>query len=238
MEKQNIFFIMVRPYYLGNIGSAARVLKNFGFENLRLVAAPKNYKDAEARKMAVDAFDLLKNAELFPTLAEALKDINVAIGSSTGKQRESRQISLLNQFGAEIAAMSKNKIAIIFGDERNGLYKEELDLCHHVVSIAAAESFPSLNVAQAVAVFAYELARTNMPVLESLPQYSSGAEDDILFEELDTLLHKVEFTRTFNRKPVLSEIRSLYLRARPSAREMGILKGAIRKIEKYIESVN
>ena len=73
----------MRPNFLGNIGSTARVMKNFGFSQLRLVNPPRNYLDAEARKMAVDAFDVLKSAKVENSLSDALKDINLAFGLDT-----------------------------------------------------------------------------------------------------------------------------------------------------------
>src|SRR3984885_15562816 len=94
LDPANVYFILVRPVYLGNIGSMARLIKNFGFSNLRLVEAPRNYKDAEARKMAVGAFDVLKASQVFNTLNEAVEDMNLVIGTSTGQQRSQPLVAL------------------------------------------------------------------------------------------------------------------------------------------------
>ncbi len=347
----DICFILVRPSFLGNIGSTARVLKNFGFSNLRLVAPPKNYKDAEARKMSLGAFDLLKNAEVFETLSDALKDVNYAIGSSCGTQREIKSISTfeLPNLIKEISAQSK-RTAFIFGEERDGLTKEELNRCDLIISIPTDAEFPSLNVAQAIGVVAYELRRITFQTerggcktvaeskVESAPNaatgtvgvppapnaasatngsanknaqvnserklsasnaadstngsagfqpasncsendpipapnssapgtagiplapneakqsdepvpatpqaestyahpstslsniFTTGEIDDDLFQQLDLLLHEVGFSRSFNRESVLTELRRLYQRAKPSERESGMLQGMIRKI--------
>ena len=94
INPQEIYFVLVRPVYLGNIGAFARLLKNFGFQNLRFVDAPRNYKDAEARKMAVGAFDILKSSETFNTLQEALSDINFVVGTTAGQQRSQSPLPL------------------------------------------------------------------------------------------------------------------------------------------------
>ncbi|MBX9568995.1 MAG: hypothetical protein K2X77_08875 [Candidatus Obscuribacterales bacterium] len=168
----DLCFVLVRPSFLGNIGSTARVLKNFSFVNLRLVAPPKNYKDAEARKMSLGAFDLLKNAQVFETLQEALKDVDYTIGSSCGTQREIKLVSLsaLPDLLSQVKSHSK-RIAFIFGEERDGLSKEELNRCDIVVSIPTNPDFPSLNVSQAIGVFAYELSKWNV----AEPDYQSSS---------------------------------------------------------------
>ena len=265
-------------------------MKNFGFNNLRLVAPPKNYKDAEARKMSLGAFDILKNSQVFMTLAEALHDINVSVGTSCGHQRD-MHLTPLHELSSMLISMKQNRVAIIFGEERDGLNREELNLCHHVATIPSNPDFPSLNVAQSMGIVAYELSRArNMqmsrstlvldyvaadpgasvaadpgasvapgassepgatvdlgvatnPAVNSLLSktkscldtgsevlFSTGLENDELFEQIDLLLHDVEFSRSFNRHSVIGELRSLYLRARPTAREAGMLMGAVSKI--------
>ena len=153
-------FVLVRPSFLGNIGSVARVLKNFGFTELRLVAPPKNYKDAEARKMSLGAFDLLKNAKIYETLSDALKDVNYSVGTSCGTQRENELVSLeqLPQQLSDLALRLK-KVAFVFGEERDGLTKDELNRCDVVVSIPTDPNFASLNVSHAIGIFAYELRK-------------------------------------------------------------------------------
>jgi TrmH family RNA methyltransferase len=157
LQSENIVFILVRPVYLGNIGSVARVMKNFGFRRLRLVEPPRNYKDAEARKMAVAAFDILKEAEVFPSLSDALKDVTFAVGTTSGQQRENPPVPL-RIITSMMAERSDALSAFVFGDERNGLSREELDRCHQVMTIPTSPDFAALNLAQAVAICAYELS--------------------------------------------------------------------------------
>ena len=246
--RDNVYFILVKPVYLGNIGSVARVMKNFGFAHLRFVEPPKGYKDSEARRMSVGAFDLLKSSEVFESLDSALQDISFAIGTTSGQQRDMVPVPF-TAIAAEVsgtASNGANKVAIVFGDERNGLTREELLRCHQVSTIPTDAGFPALNMAQAVAICAYELsvksggsmdtasmsaADTGNTARESAP---TGQQNDQLFEQLGTLLDAVEFSRTFNRDKVLLELRSFYQRALPTSREYDLLRGALIKINQKV----
>lgn len=234
-RQQNNIFVLVRPVFLGNIGATARVLKNFSFSNLRLVEPPKNYKDAEARKMSVGAFDILKHAQVFASLSEALQDISLAVGTSSGQQREQAPVSLACVLSNCQAVAAANKVAWVFGDERNGLTKEELQRCHHTVTIPVNPQFPALNVAQAVGIIAYELSK-DREAPEKCQLYAPGIEDDELFCQIDELLQAVQFSRTFNRQTVLKELRHTYQRLMPTVRERDLLKGVLHKINQKLES--
>lgn len=229
---QNVHFILVRPQFLGNLGSTARVMKNFGLHRLRLVAPPKNYKDAEARKMSVGAFDVLKSAETFNTLEEALSDITLAIGTTSGKQREFPPEPFASLLPAISERLANNKCAIIFGDEVNGLLRSELQRCHHIATVPTTPDFPALNLSQAAGIAAYELSKLagTQPQDATNTTYSTGTTDDAIFAQLDRLLDDAGFTRTFNRDKVIAELRSFYQRAHPTVREAELLFGALMKL--------
>ncbi|HEY9789010.1 MAG TPA: TrmJ/YjtD family RNA methyltransferase [Candidatus Obscuribacterales bacterium] len=231
----DVTFILVRPNYLGNIGSVARVLKNFGFERLRLVAPPRNYKDAEARKMAVGAFDILKKSEVYGSLGEALADISLAVGTTCAQQRDIVPLPL-EEVIPKIRAAAGNKIAFVFGDERDGLKREELQRCHQVAMVRTVAEFPSLNVSQAVGIFAYELAKLTAAAPQPEVPLTTGAEDDELFNQITGLLDQVGFIRKYNREKINAELRSLYQRSHPTTRELDLLKGAIHKIDQKLRS--
>ncbi len=236
---EDIYFVLVRPVFLGNIGAFARLLKNFGFRRLRFVDAPKNYKDAEARKMAVGAFDVLKSSETFPTLQTALADINLVVGTTAGQQRSQTPLPLARAL-EKVRASSGNKIAIVFGDERNGLSNEEIALCHILTCIDTDKQFPSLNVAQAGCVIAYELSKMR----DQSSQRSASAAGVILptgeavdetFEQIETLLDRIEFSRKFNKEVVTKELRRLYYKAEPTKRESDLLRGVLHKLNQALE---
>lgn len=235
--RDNICFILVRPVFLGNIGSAARVMKNFGYSKLRLVAPPKNYKDAEARKMAVGAFDILKQAEVFDELPEALADVSMAAGTTSGRQRTDRLKDFLEATGSLISAAQSHMVAIVFGDERDGLRADELRRCHLQVTIPTEAALPSLNLAQSAAIVAYELNRAISlsppePTPDVLP---TGADDDEIMRQLELLIDQAGFSRTYNRSLVISELRSAYQRMQPTLREADLLKGCLMRVNQKLK---
>ncbi len=242
----NIVFIIVRPVYLGNIGAVARAMKNFHLTDLRLVNPPKNYKDAEARKMAVGAFDILKQAKVFDTLDEALKDVAVSVGTTSGKQRklDPRPLSEVSLSLKESA--KSNKVAFVLGDERDGLRQEDLNRCHHIVTIPTSEALPSLNLAQAACIIGYEISRlstacADVPQQElsapgSEQELSMGQYDDTLLELFGQISDSVNFSRTFNRQQVLTEFRQLWQRTKPTKREADLLKGILIRINQHLGS--
>lgn len=229
-----IEFILVRPVYLGNIGAMARLMKNFCFGRLTLVEPPKQYKDAEARKMAVGAFDVLKAARICSTLTEALADIQLSIGTTCAQQRAQEVITLSHVTPLVMQAIGAgNRVAIVLGDERNGLTTAELNLCHRLVRIPTDAEFPSMNLASAAAVIAYELVRDSGERADAPADtkvYPTGREEHEFFEQLGILLDSVEFSRSYNREPVLAELRAIYKRITPTQREVALLKGIMHKL--------
>jgi TrmH family RNA methyltransferase len=238
---ENTTFILVRPEFLGNIGSVCRVMKNFGFSDLRLVNPPRNYKDAEARQMAVGAFDVLKAAHVFDTLEEAIADINLTVSTSSGRRR-SRPLDNLSDIVGDLADKATvNKIAFIFGNERNGLKDEEVSLCNRRIRIETSAAFPSLNLAQAAGLVAYSLATTTSRHVEQPSQKKSVVElpnsKDLqeLYGQLELLLGNIEFSRTYNKRLILQEIKDGIDRMTPSRREASILKGALFRLNDKLE---
>ncbi|HIA51980.1 MAG TPA: RNA methyltransferase [Candidatus Melainabacteria bacterium] len=234
----NIVFIIVKPVYLGNIGAVARAMKNFALSDLRLVSPPKNYKDAEARKMAVGAFDILKNASVFESLEDALKDVAVSVGTTSGKQRKLIPAPLAEISPSLLESANSNKVAFILGDERDGLRQEDLNRCHHIVTIPTSEALPSLNLAQAACIIGYELSRSgnNFPrsTRQSGDELSTGANDDELLQLFGQLSDSVNFSRTFNRQIVQTEFRQLWQRTHPTKREADLLKGILIRLNQHL----
>jgi tRNA (cytidine32/uridine32-2'-O)-methyltransferase len=217
-------------------------MKNFGFDKLRLVDAPRNYKDAEARKMAVDAFDILKAAEVFSSLSEAVADLNLVVGTSSGQQR-SQPLESLPQFlerATEQNLATSNKIAIVLGDERNGLSIDELAICNVQIRIPTNPLFPSLNVSQAACILAYEIGKfcTSTDTASSGDAVSANAnllttadDDQVIFEQLSLVLEKIQFSRAHNKDLVLGQLRQFYKRALPTKRENDLLRGVLHRLK-------
>ena len=155
----NVAFILVNPAVPANVGAAARAIKTMGFSELRLVN-PCDHLGMEARMLAHASHEILENARVFQSLSEAVKGIDFVIGA-TARRRTKRveyvRSNLLTQLVFEKGKAIKN-VAIVFGSEESGLSNEDAALCDVLTSISMAVKYPSLNLAQAVMVYAYELS--------------------------------------------------------------------------------
>jgi TrmH family RNA methyltransferase len=147
-----------------NIGAAARAMSNFGFLNLCLVN-PYEPSFREARS-AVGASDLLASAHVFPTVAEAVADCTLVVGTTAVGSREVRHPVKGLQDAAPLIRkrLVAGSVALLFGSEKFGLSNEDLSHCNWLVRIPTREEHRSMNLGQAVAVCLYELARSSRRV--------------------------------------------------------------------------
>ena len=147
----DVRFVLVEPQRGGNVGSAARALKNLGFDRLVLVRPRFEARDGEARKMAVGGAGVLERAERHDDLDTALAGARTVVGTSrrTGKYRKPHY--RLDLFSGELARLAAaGDLAMLFGREDSGLTDQELDRCTHLVHFPSDEEYPSFNLAQAV----------------------------------------------------------------------------------------
>ncbi len=155
MNFNNIKIVLVNTSHPGNIGAAARAMKNMGFSKLALVE-PNGFPSAECTARASGADEILKNATLHATLAEAIADCHLVMGTSA-RERKLAIENLDPRQAAEKLLETDVEIALVFGRERTGLTNDELAMCHYHVHIPTVKDFSSLNLSQAVQVLCYEL---------------------------------------------------------------------------------
>jgi TrmH family RNA methyltransferase len=165
--------VLVSPRNPLNIGAAARAMANFGFQRLSIVAPfAVNWMEA---KSAVGAPDLLHEARVFDTIAEAVKDCTLVLGTGSLDRRRPEQTILgLPEAGVlvrevlnagevlsagEAPAATKTRAAVLFGSEKHGLTSDDLSWCHALIVVETCEAQPSMNLGQAVAVCLYEISR-------------------------------------------------------------------------------
>lgn len=155
----NICFILVRPAVPENVGAAARAIKTMGFGALRIVDSDAN-RAKPARILAHGAGEVLDSATNYPDLATALQDVDLAVGTSA-KRRHDKRYNLDPAALREVIVgkgATVDRVAIVFGCEESGLSNDELALCHALTSIPLAVDYPSLNLGQAVMLYAWELS--------------------------------------------------------------------------------
>jgi TrmH family RNA methyltransferase len=234
MGKRNLIrdrvrVVLVAPRNPLNIGAAARALSNFGFGQLRLVNA---YELAfrEARS-AVGASDVMKQAEEFATVAEAVADCELVIGTTAARKRQLHHpLRPLAEGGKRLRRGNSRRVALLFGSEKRGLSNEDLSYCHWLIRIPTREEHPSMNLGQAVAVCLYELARENAvrPAAEKTPP-AKGAELDRATEMLRDALRLSGYCKRGSEIED-EKLRRLIRRSLTTAEDAQVWQGMLRQI--------
>jgi TrmH family RNA methyltransferase len=218
---ENIYIILVEPETPGNIGSIARAMKNTGLKNMRLVN-PCDTDTKELRQLAHRSKDIVKNAEHFPSLKDALKDINVSVGTTMRR----RSIKFPNFTPEEVARKvmtyeSDTKVAFVFGRERTGLYTDELNLCQLHSTIPTAVQNPAINLAQSVMVFSYILYRESLKE-EKTTSYKPASHEAVesLYTHLGDAMHKSGFIPRDDMQTFVSRFRRILGRTVPEYQDL------------------
>ena len=187
-----IVFILVEPARDENVGAAARAMKTMGFTNLRLVN-PCNHLSERALATAHASSDILRNATIYTSLEEAVAGIDFVAGS-TAKHRNVREdyhwVSDLPKILAEKGDCI-GSIAIVFGREESGLTNDEMALCHLLTTIPMRSKYPSLNLGQAVMVYAYELSKVNFGYSRKKPHTVPEGEFAVVRQRLAHILSEI-----------------------------------------------
>jgi TrmH family RNA methyltransferase len=173
-----IVFVMVGTTHTGNLGAAARAMKTMGFTNMRLVDTC-SHLSSEALARSSGANDVLKEAQTFDTLEQAIADCRVVIGTSARARQLAVPLLSCREICDEVGALSHTvpageKVAMVFGQERSGLSNESLDLCTRLLRIPCNPEFSSLNLGSAVQVVSYELSQALASVPLGAPRPMPG----------------------------------------------------------------
>ena len=228
---QNVRIVMVNTSHPGNIGAAARAMKNMCLRELVLVG-PREFPSAEATSRASGADDVLARARLVGTLAEAVADCRVVIGASARLRTVSWPVVAPRE-AAQLACaeMVHGPVAVVFGRESSGLSNDELDLCTHLVHIPTNPEYSSLNVAMAIQVISYELMIATGPdlpiVRPSSEHLASHAQMEGFFAHLEQALEDIGFLEAQRADKLLRRLRRLFHRAAPDSDEVNILRGIL-----------
>jgi TrmH family RNA methyltransferase len=226
----------------GNIGASARALKNMGFGNLCLVNPGANIDD-DARRFARNAVDILKSADICSCLEDAVRDKSIIAGT-TRRTGRSRGIIFPAESGCKriYELSSTGKVAILFGREDRGLLNNEIEECGFLVTLPASTEQPSLNLAQAVLIIAYELSRAGEIEKHKetgiCHKLASHEELRSLYERMPELLKLLDYNpegdRNINEK-IIRNLKHLIGRAGLTDWELRMLHGLFSQIERKIK---
>ena len=231
----HISIVLVEPQGPINVGAVCRSMMNFGFSDLRLVNPCSDYGSLMARRMALKAESILKRAQRFTSLEEALADCHLTVGTTRrfGKYRE----DFLNPQQSAIRALtqpSNSRIAFVFGREDRGLHTRELDLCHWFVTIPTHGAYPSMNLSHAVTLLLYELGKVTRPTAADNPyQEQPACSEDVerMFQHMRRTLLAAEYLDPQNPDHILRAFRRLFGRTGLNEREVRILQGLWSRID-------
>ncbi len=233
MDLSRVEIVLVRPRRPANVAAACRAMKNMGLSRLWLVEPGPGLDDPEARSLAYGAWDLLDGARRAASLLEAVSS-SVSVVGTTGKEVPGARTP--RDLAAEAGRLAGDgALSLVFGPEASGLTGSELDLCHSLVHVPTDPAQPSLNLAQAVLLVAYEL---RLATLEGSPPSGSerrrgrapAGEIEQALGDLRRALLEIGYLDPGSPDRVLTELRRMVARARPTLREVVLLRGLARQI--------
>ncbi|MBT4059482.1 MAG: RNA methyltransferase [Euryarchaeota archaeon] len=235
-----IIVVLIEPEIQGNVGAVARSMRNFGFDELRIIAEDGYEFEDEALARSKHAKSVLLNCEVFSDWHSCMDDISIVIGSSgkreLGEKVAFRHFVMPEELGGRVLDIS-GKIAIVFGREGVGILTEELQMCDILVTIPTWEGYPILNLSHAVTIILYELHKSLIEVelgkQKGLPKTTQG--NRILDPELRRMVHTLseELAQVVNvqehKRPGISDtLKRVIMRGMPlddeAHRILGVMK--------------
>lgn len=247
-ELDNIRIVLIETSHPGNIGAAARAMKNMGLSRLYLVQ-PKRFPAEEAIFRASNALDVLDNAVVCDTLDEALDGVSLVAGTSARNRRIPWPLQTPREFAESVVAPEAGReAAILFGREDRGLLNSELQRCAMHIHIPTNEEYSSLNIAMAVQLICYELrmaalAPERAEANDSAGQLSRGepewdapwatdGDKERFFEHLEHTLIDLDFLDPAAPRQLMTRLRRLFMRVDLDQMEVNILRGILTAAQK------
>ena len=239
--RRNIRFVLVEPDHPGNIGGAARALKNMGFADLALVR-PRRFPDPQATWRAAAAADVLDAAGVFDSVDDAIGDRVLVAGASARQRSVPWPTRTAAEFAAQVAGEPAGRpVAVLFGREVSGLTNDELRRCHVQVVIPADPGYTSLNLAMAVQVLAYELRqalRADAPPVGDEAVWdrplANATQMAALYAHIERVLVGIDFLDPKAPRQAMTRLQRLFARVRPDATEVAMFRGVLTHIERAV----
>jgi TrmH family RNA methyltransferase len=232
--------VLVNPQDIVNIASAVRIAKNFGIGRMRLVN-PEVFDPYRIEGIAHNTADLVARIEILGSLEDAIADC-VFTAVLTGRERAAKRRVMRPREAAQalVQEAGAGPVAIVAGREDSGLTNAELDLCHALVTISTDPAHPSLNLAQAVAIMAYESwnARGGGELPLKPPRHraapATAAQLEELFADWTGALWAVDFFKTRRSESVMRSFREIIFRAGLDGREASLLRAMGIEVVRYL----
>ena len=227
--------VLVEPQLGENIGAAARVMANFALRRLRLVKPRDGWPNMQAQRAASGADRVLEEAELYDTVEAAIADCTLVLATTARAHDQAKPVIGPDAAAALLAprVAAGESVAVMFGRERYGLENDEVALADRIVTFPVNPAFASLNLAQAVAVVAYEWFKLagagTLPF--AMPQRSSSAGKEqvqAFFAHLERQLDVIEYFRPLEKRAtMLVNLRNIFARMQPTQQDIQTLHGIV-----------
>lgn len=238
---KNIHFILVRPQLGENIGAAARSLKNFNFENLRLISPRDSWPNKSATYTAVEAKDIIHKAKVFLNTDQAVADLDCVFATTSRSRSVNKQIVDLSKAIKIIKklSISNKKTGVFFGPEASGLSNDDLINANYLVNIPTSNKFKSLNLSHAVTIFAFELFISQKkfePIVKNLYRSEDAKKSEVnaFLDFMISHLDKVGFLKPAEKKQqMIRSVKNIFHRSSLSTQEIRTLSGVISSLIKY-----
>ena len=228
MRMDSLRVIFVEPLYQQNLGYGARVLKNFGVREMRLVRPRCDYKGKDAIKYSKHAVDLIKNARVYKSIKEATRDCDIIIGT-TGQWFRT-EAAYYNVYPSRKlrSIIGSKRAALLIGRDDLGLTKEEMRDCDANVFVETNKEYPVLNISHALAILLYELNSSRKELPDHIYSEKKAREDLIgLFESSIKGRQDIR-----DKKSVAMAFRHVINRAEPTNKEINALSIGFKRDKK------
>ncbi len=241
MAIERVRIILVEPAGPLNVGSVARIMKNFGLNHLVLVNPQCDPLSAEARQMAVHAQDILDSAISVETLPQALQGCKRAVATTGRIENWEGHLETPRSVLPWLLEQEGQPAALIFGKEDRGLSNEELNYAQRFVRIPTDSSYASLNLATAVGICCYEMAQSEITSENTTTyKYDLAPLDSVegYYQQLESLLLKIGYLYIHTASSRMIKFRQMYNRAQLQTTEVAMLRGILSQVEWAINNRN
>jgi tRNA/rRNA methyltransferase len=239
----NVVVVLDQPQNLVNIAGVVRAMKNMGLERLRLVR-PAEFDAYRITGIAHRCDDVVDRARIVGRLEDALEDCVHVLGTTARARTAHRNYGRPRDLAPTLVARtSQGPVALLFGREDRGLSNEALDLCDGVAVVPTDPGYPSLNLAQAFLILAYEVFLAaegdpgSLPTGKRHTRPATREEMERMFTALESGLRAIDFFHARPAENVMRTFRTLLARAEPDSQEAGLVKAMGFGVAKYLDLV-
>lgn len=232
--RENVSVLLVRPLEPGNVGSVARAMKNMGLRRMKLVG-DVDLSSRECRMMAMHASDILDGSTSYRSFRKAVATDHILIGTTSvrGRKRRTRVHTAREVAGIVSEYAVSQRVCLVFGPERKGLNEDQLARCHYLASIPSSSEFPTLNLAQAVMIMAYEIFVGEGGEDAGAFDLALQSEQEAMFQHIQTALIEIGFLSERNPDHIMRAIRRFLGKSDLSSRDVQIIRGIMSQMEWY-----